>query len=504
MSNAKKDGPKVYCLCRVSSASQVKSNISIPIQRRSARDYKAKHLAKIPWGDACYPEGETKGFFVDNGVSAWSKDFHNRPASGALLRSLKRGDYLLIYSIDRGFRNVRDFGYTIGKLCEAGINVIFTTNPSVNFSTASGKFIGNMLATIAQYSSDIKSERIREAKAIRKLGFPADTRRERKKESTERWLDNDFIVPEEMFDDKPIKKGRIFPYIRCSHVDSLNSGLGLEAQDKSVMAYCERLAEEHKNLEIQEMRADEAISAFKVPFGRRPKGKEILDQIKPGDHIVVYRLDRAWRSIRDCAEMIEDFAKRGIHVHLASEGVSTVDPMGKLYFYSLSYVAWVESHLTSIRTKESMKEAKRQFRPVSKWTAGGLKTATRNGKKRLVLDIEDIVRHKWVHDLHKETGMSYDKLSDYLENWEADQTGRKVLPKRPRENKPTRYWTRDRIYEHCRRWKKFLCKLVEANDIILPEPMELHRQGKLIKNPECTYMLRLASLARREKAACTK
>ena len=474
--------PRVYCLCRVSSGESVVSNISIPVQKAAARKFKSENLRQMKWGESCFPEDETPGFFVDRAVSAWKHPFNKRPASSALLKVLRPGDYLLIYSVDRGFRNVRDFGTTVGKLIEAGVNVRFVVNEGVNFSTAVGKLVGNMLASIAQYSSDIKSERTREAKAMRKLGLVKSKPARNKQEDECHWGDGDFVTPEEFFakDDEPAG-GTVYPYIRCSHVSSLESGLGLASQEQKVLAYSKSLCERNPSLSLAPIHEDDAVSAFKVPFAKRPSGKEIIEQIKPGDHLVVYRLDRAWRSVRDCAEMVDEFTKRGIHIHLVADGVSTDSPMGKIHFYTMSFMAWIESHFLSVRGKQVAKHLRSKGRPVAR-RHRGFKTKKAGSTKRLVIDPEEIARHKWVYELKQKTGMSRDALSLYIEQWEAREQNRPVRPVSPRADRVARYWTPNRIYGACKAYEKLL-KLAEANNITIPDPQELHSRGRLIKTP---------------------
>lgn len=474
--------PRVYCLCRVSSGESVVSNISIPVQKAAVRQFKNEHLRNMRWGEACFPEDETAGFFVDRAVSAWKHSFHRRPASAALLKVLKRGDYLLIYSVDRGFRNVRDFGSTVGKLVEAGVNVRFVVNEGVNFSTAVGKLVGNMLASIAQYSSDIKSERTKEAKAMRKLGLVTAKSTRASKEDECHWGDGDFVTPDEFFGkDEEAKTGVVYPYIRCSHVSSLESGLGLAAQEQKVLEYSQTLCKKNPHLSQANLYRDDAVSAFKVPFAKRPSGSEIISKIQPGDHLVVYRLDRAWRSVRDCAEMVDEFTKRGIHIHLVADGVSTDSPMGKIHFYTMSFMAWIESHFLSVRGKQVAKHLRSKGRPVARFYRG-FKLKKANGTKKLVIDPEEISRHKWVYDLKQKTGMSRDALSLYIEQWEAQEEGRAVRPVSPKPDRVARYWTPNRIYGACKSYEK-LMRLAEANGIAIPDPEELHKRGRLIKTP---------------------
>jgi len=411
---------RVYALCRVSSQSSANSDISIPAQRSIIRDYKATNCKNMKWGDACYPEDETPGFFVDRAVSAWSKKFSERPASSRLLAVLKEGDVLLMHSVSRGFRNIVDFCQTMSALTARGVKVRFITEDGINLETASGKLLGNILAAISQYSSDIKSERIREAHAIKRLGLTEKKFRV----SKTKWEPSEYVDFFSQKEKKPeVTGGTVYGYIRCSHETSLESELGLKAQASGVSSYIEKLCKSDKNLKAGVTFRDEAVSAFSVHFKERPEGSKLMKLLKPGDHLVVYRLDRAWRSIQDAARMVDELTKNGIHVHLVMDGVSTTDEFGKLMFNTLAYVAWMESHLMSKKSLEVAQYLRKCGRPTNKDAPAGLKKRIIKGKKKLTLDMDAIAEHRMVYELFELLGLGADSLRDVLIAWHSVKGG---------------------------------------------------------------------------------
>lgn len=416
---------RVFAYCRVSGKESAKSNISIPGQRSSIRAFKREHFPDMPWYTESFPAKETRGFFIDRAVSAWSKMFHERPAANLILQQVAPGDVVIFHSVDRGFRNVADFGNVVSSLTNAGITVRFAVDESVNFSTASGKFMGNILATIAQYSSDVKSERTREAKLIRKLGLA--TKEELKVEKVQsvgtEW--GKAIYADSAKDTKE-EPGRVFGYIRCSHVKSLESGLGLGAQEDGVSAYMKKIMAKNSQLEDMGIFADEAVSAFSVPFDKRPLGSKIWSSLQKGDHLVVYRLDRAWRSIQDCANMVDRCIKKGIHVHIAIDGVSSNDPMGQMHFHTLSYVAWIESYMISRRWKETIKQLKSEGRRAVNFFPASSKVEVSHGKKKLVADTKAIATFGNYHELMTKYGLNAGDVHTVLLLWKAKLTGKRT------------------------------------------------------------------------------
>lgn len=57
-------------------------------------------------------------------------------------------------------------------------------------------------------------------------------------------------------------------------------------------------------------------------LGERPSGIRLMNMISKGDHLVVHRLDRGWRSSVDFDTTLHKFLDRGIGIHLVQEGLA--------------------------------------------------------------------------------------------------------------------------------------------------------------------------------------
>ena len=89
-----------------------------------------------------------------------------------------------------------------------------------------------------------------------------------------------------------------------------------------------------------------------------------LKKLEDGDTLIVWKLDRLARSVRDLTAMIEDFRKRGIEFRSLTEDINTATPGGKLTFHIFAAVAEFERGLIIERTREGMKAAReRGVRP---------------------------------------------------------------------------------------------------------------------------------------------
>jgi DNA invertase Pin-like site-specific DNA recombinase len=111
---------------------------------------------------------------------------------------------------------------------------------------------------------------------------------------------------------------------------------------------------------------DASTSATKG-FEKRAGGAKILRQAKMGDAVIVTKLDRAFRSMRDMAQTMEVLKEKGVAVHLLDINVSTDSDVGKLMAGILASVADFERSRIVTRTRE-VQGARRKY--VEEFFAG--------------------------------------------------------------------------------------------------------------------------------------
>lgn len=314
----------------------------------------------IPMGKACYPVDAPPGMFIDRGVSG-TTSINERPAGIALLNVLKPGDHVVFYNVERAFRSVLYYCETLKVWLKNGIIPHFVQQ-QFNFSTATGTMMGHILASLAQYYSDLIRQRTREAKAInsvlnvKKVG----------KEPSAKWQNSSIVLHTKKLKESAIKPGVVRIYNRVSHIDQAISGLSMEVQRDRNVKFAQWLASENPSLSIHpEPYEDESVSAFKVNFEDRPAGKRILDDCGPGDQVVVYRNDRAFRHPAQAVKLSEVLAKKGAVLHLVDERISTNTEMGKTWITMLSCFAKIESEIKSERNKEISENQRANGRPCN-------------------------------------------------------------------------------------------------------------------------------------------
>jgi DNA invertase Pin-like site-specific DNA recombinase len=89
----------------------------------------------------------------------------------------------------------------------------------------------------------------------------------------------------------------------------------------------------------------------------RPGLSEVLDFIRPGDTLVVWRLDRLGRSLRHLIETITDLEKKGIGFRSLNEAIDTTSTGGKLIFHIFGALAEFERDLIRDRTRAGLEAA---------------------------------------------------------------------------------------------------------------------------------------------------
>lgn len=79
--------------------------------------------------------------------------------------------------------------------------------------------------------------------------------------------------------------------------------------------------------------------------GKRPELRLLLDKLKSNDHLVVYKLDRLARSLKDLLTIIEQIEKAKCHFRSITESIDTATPVGRLMLNILGSFAEFERGL---------------------------------------------------------------------------------------------------------------------------------------------------------------
>lgn len=94
----------------------------------------------------------------------------------------------------------------------------------------------------------------------------------------------------------------------------------------------------------------------------RPGLSEALAFMRPGNTLVVWRLDRLGRSLKDLLQQIEELQQRGIQFRSLHESIDTTSPGGKFQFHVFSALAEFERDLIRERTMAGLRAARSRGR----------------------------------------------------------------------------------------------------------------------------------------------
>jgi len=91
---------------------------------------------------------------------------------------------------------------------------------------------------------------------------------------------------------------------------------------------------------------------------KRPALLRCLKALKTGDTLIVWKLDRLGRSLRDLIAMLDDLKAQGVKFRSLTEAIDTETPTGRAMWQMIGVLAELERSLISERTRAGAKAAK--------------------------------------------------------------------------------------------------------------------------------------------------
>ena len=113
-----------------------------------------------------------------------------------------------------------------------------------------------------------------------------------------------------------------------------------------------------KKAGCEEIRQDKISSVA----ADRPGLKAALDIVRAGDTLVVWRLDRLGRSLKQLIELINELQDRGVGFKSVTENIDTTTTGGKLVFHIFGALAEFERNLIKERTNAGLEAARARGR----------------------------------------------------------------------------------------------------------------------------------------------
>ena len=134
-------------------------------------------------------------------------------------------------------------------------------------------------------------------------------------------------------------------YIRVSTEEQAKEGISIAAQKDRLTAFCKA-----KDLEIYDYYIDEGYSAGSL---KRPALQQMLRELNDGKfkNIIVYKIDRFSRNLKDLVTILDDFKKRNVNFISATEPIDTTSAIGNAFMQIIGVFAELERGMVGERVR---------------------------------------------------------------------------------------------------------------------------------------------------------
>ena len=126
-----------------------------------------------------------------------------------------------------------------------------------------------------------------------------------------------------------------------------------------------RVSREDQNLELQLQALNSAgcervFSDKKSGAQKVRKGLEdALSHLRSGDTLVVWKLDRLGRTVKQLVDLVEELESKRINFKSLKDGIDTTSSAGRFFFHLMASLAQMERELIVERTKAGLEAARR-------------------------------------------------------------------------------------------------------------------------------------------------
>ena len=165
----------------------------------------------------------------------------------------------------------------------------------------------------------------------------------------------------------------------------------------------------------------DAAKSGKIAWEERPAGAALFKTLRRGDHVIISKLDRAFRRLSDCVLVLDRFERMGVKLHICNLMGGAIDlssPMGRFMIHILAAFAELERSFISERTKDGMANCKRKGTARSRFPGYGFKWEKRwvDGKLAKVPVADPAEREVMgsIVEWRMRGNLSWDEIRDHL------------------------------------------------------------------------------------------
>ena len=197
-------------------------------------------------------------------------------------------------------------------------------------------------------------------------------------------------------------------YARVSTIEQAREGLSLEAQRAKLRSYAQLYG-----LDLVGTHVDAGASGATL---ERPGLQEALQVLTRGTAhgLVVVKLDRLTRSIRDLAMLLETYFHR-YSLMSVDDRVDTASASGRLLLHIITAVSQWEREVIGERTRDALAVKRAKGERVSRYAPYGYMLA--DGGTHLTVESREQAAIRMARDLHQ-TGLSLRQVA-----WQLERSG---------------------------------------------------------------------------------
>jgi DNA invertase Pin-like site-specific DNA recombinase len=90
----------------------------------------------------------------------------------------------------------------------------------------------------------------------------------------------------------------------------------------------------------------------------RPGLSKTLEMLREGDTLVVWKLDRLGRSVKQLVDLVGELHNRGVQFKSLTDAIDTGTPSGRFFFHVMASLAEMERELNAERTRAGLEVAR--------------------------------------------------------------------------------------------------------------------------------------------------
>jgi DNA invertase Pin-like site-specific DNA recombinase len=104
---------------------------------------------------------------------------------------------------------------------------------------------------------------------------------------------------------------------------------------------------------------EDTVSGLKT---YKPGLEKALEHLRMGDTLIVWKLDRLGRSVKNLIEFVTQLEKKNIHFRSLTDHIDTSSTLGRFFFHVMASLAQMERELIVERTRAGLDAARQKGR----------------------------------------------------------------------------------------------------------------------------------------------